>query len=269
MPQRRIPLIQLLKSAYPAKPENELFALILRGDVRVDGEPVEKPGAPVDSGSSISLRDNPPYASRGGEKLAYALEAWKVGCQGLVWIDAGCSTGGFTDCLLSHGALVVHAIDVGTNQLDWRLRRDARVLAREGTNIMHVRPGQLVPAPHSAVADLSFRSLRRAASHILGLTSEGWGIFLVKPQFEWSRPSKEFRGVVRDPGTVVSIVQELVSGLATEEVCVEKALVSPVRGRKGNRELLFLLRSGKKHRGDVSPRGLEKIIFDGWGQDLP
>jgi 23S rRNA (cytidine1920-2'-O)/16S rRNA (cytidine1409-2'-O)-methyltransferase len=265
MASRRVALIDLLKTAYPDRSERELFALILRGDVRVDGEPVGKPGVRVDGCSRVSLRERPQYASRGGEKLAYALETWKIDCQGFVWIDAGCSTGGFTDCLLSYGAALVHAVDVGTNQLDWRLRRDSRVLVREGTNIMRLRPVDLDPAPHRAVADLSFRSLRRAASHILELTREGWGIFLVKPQFEWSSPSKEFRGVVRDPRTVVSIVQELVGGLATENVRVEKALLSPVRGRKGNRELLFLLRTGEERRGDVSPRGLEKVILGGWG----
>jgi len=267
MASRRVPLIELLKSAYPAKPESELCALIMRGEVRVDGEPVEKPGARVDAGSSISLKEAPPYVSRGGEKLARALDAWRIDCQGIVWIDAGCSTGGFTDCLLSRGASLVYAVDVGANQLDWRLRRNARVTVMEGTNIMAIQPGDLIPAPHSAVADLSFRSLRRAASRLLRLTSEGRGIFLVKPQFEWHKPSREFRGVVRDPGTVVSIVSELADDLASEEVRVERALLSPIRGRKGNRELLFLLRTGKRHNGDVSPDALEKVIRDDWDSD--
>jgi len=108
---------------------------------------------------------------------------------------------------------------------------------------------------------LSFRSLRRAASHILGLTGEGWGIFLAKPQFEWSRPPRDFRGVVNDPRTVVFIVNELIEGLASEDICVQKALVSPIRGRKGNIELLFLLRAGRKQRGDITRRRLEELVL--------
>ena len=223
-----------------------------------------KPGARVDSSARVSLREQSLYVSRGGEKLAHALEVWKIHCAGTIWVDAGCSTGGFTDCLLARGASCVHAVDVGTNQLDWRLRKDARVLVREGTNVMDLRAGDLDPAPQRAVADLSFRSLRRAASHILGLTSEGWGIFLFKPQFEWTRPSREFRGVVRDPRTVVSIARELVDAFASEDLGVEKAVLSPIRGRKGNRELLFLLRSGKRLARDISPEELEKVILDGW-----
>ncbi len=264
MPSRRVPLIDLLKGSYPEKPESELFALVLRGDVSVDGERVEKPGTRVDPTCRISLRQKSPYVSRGGEKLAHALEAWQIECKDTVWLDAGCSTGGFTDCLLAHGASLVHAVDVGVNQLDWRLRQDPRVRVMEGTNVMHLRPGDLDPAPYSVAADLSFRSLRRAAAQLLSLAREAWGIFLVKPQFEWTSPSSEFRGVVRDPGTVLAIVEDLLHGLAAEDVSVEKALLSPIRGRKGNRELLFLLRAGKGGAREVSPRALQNIITEGW-----
>jgi 23S rRNA (cytidine1920-2'-O)/16S rRNA (cytidine1409-2'-O)-methyltransferase len=264
MPSRKVALIELLKSVYPWKPENELLSLIMRGDVRVDGDPVEKPGARVDVGARVSLKEARPFVSRGGEKLAHALEAWKIDCAGTVWLDAGCSTGGFTDCLLSRGASGVYAIDVGVNQLDWRLRADARVTVMEGTNIMDLRPGNLHPAPNSAAVDLSFRSLRRAASHILSLTTEAWGVFLVKPQFEWQRPPGEFHGVVRDPRAVVAIVRELVDGLESEGVRAQKAVLSPIRGRKGNRVLLLLLRSGTGQPGGISAGSLEEIILDGW-----
>jgi 23S rRNA (cytidine1920-2'-O)/16S rRNA (cytidine1409-2'-O)-methyltransferase len=261
MTSRRVSLIELLKAAYPDRPEKELFARILRGDVQVNGKPIGKPGASVDRGARVILRDGPRFVSRGGEKLAHALDTWKICCGGSVWVDAGCSTGGFTDCLLAHGAFLVYAVDVGTNQLDWRLRSDPRVRVMEGTNVMHLGPGSLDPAPHRAAADLSFRSLRRVASHLLGLASEGWGIFLVKPQFEWASPCSDFRGVVRDPLTVLSIVEDLVAGLASEEVRVEKALLSPIRGRRGNRELLFLLRAGEKRTGDLTPRGLQRLVL--------
>lgn len=267
MSSRKVALLQLLKAAYPSKPENELLSLIMRGDVLVNGDPVDKPGTRVGADSRLRLKGTRPYVSRGGEKLAHALEAWKIDCSGTVWLDAGCSTGGFTDCLIARGACRVFSVDVGVNQLDWRLRGDARVTVMEGTNVMDLRPENLHPAPHRAAADLSFRSLRRAASHILSLTTEGWGVFLVKPQFEWARPPEGFHGVVRDPREVVAIVRELVDELASEEVRAEKAVLSPVRGRKGNRELLFLLRRGRGQPGDLSAAALEKVILDGWSSE--
>jgi 23S rRNA (cytidine1920-2'-O)/16S rRNA (cytidine1409-2'-O)-methyltransferase len=241
---RRVPLIALLKTLYPDTDEKELAADVMRGDVIVDGVPVLKPGFRAAADADVRRRAKSPYVSRGGEKLAAALDAWDIPCAGAVWIDAGCSSGGFTDCLLRRGAARVHAVDVGVGQMDWRLRGDPRVLLREGTNIMAVDRGDLDPPPSRAAADLSFRSLRGAARHVLSLAGEGWGIFLVKPQFELPRDTPGFHGVVEDPGTVRGILVELAANLAAEDVCVEKAMASPIRGRKGNREFLFLLRLG-------------------------
>ena len=181
------------------------------------------------------------FASRGGEKLAHALDAWRMDCRGVTFIDAGCSHGGFTDCLLSRGASLVYAVDVGENQLDWRLRGDQRVVVKESTNVMDIAPGDLNPSPQRAVADLSFRSLRQAASHILALTTEGTGIFLVKPQFEWRNPAPDFRGVVRGTKALASILQDLLEALRAEGAHTLKGTCSPLRGRKGNREFFFLL----------------------------
>jgi 23S rRNA (cytidine1920-2'-O)/16S rRNA (cytidine1409-2'-O)-methyltransferase len=167
-----------------------------------------------------------------------------VSCDEAPWIDAGCSTGGFTDCLLQHGAPLVYAVDVGEGQLDWRLRRDPRVKTMEGTNIMSLRRADLDPLPARAVADLSFRSLQGAARQILELTSEGWGIFLVKPQFELRQPLAGFHGVLRDPDAIRATVEGLLQRLAVEGVGVEKGIPSPISGRKGNREFLLLLRRG-------------------------
>jgi len=246
MASRAIPLIDLLKIRYPARDEKELFAGILRGNVLVAGEKVVKPGTRVAPDAPISIRGTSPYVSRGGAKLAAALDLWSITCAGKVWIDAGCSTGGFTDCLLQRGVSLVYAVDVGENQLDWRMRSDPRVRPMEGTNIMTMSCASLSPSPDSAVADLSFRSLRRAAAHILGLTVARWGIFLVKPQFEYRAPPSSFHGVVREPGALRAILLDLVAELAGEGVAVEKAAASPIRGRKGNREFLFLLRAGPR-----------------------
>lgn len=260
MKPRRVPLIDLLKSAYPGRPEKELFAQVLRGDIIVNGERVMKPGLRVAADALVSSRVPPAFVSRGGEKLAHAIDAWGVSCAGSVWIDAGCSTGGFTDCLLQRGASLVYAVDVGVNQLDVRLRGDARVKPMEGTNVMDLRPDSFDPGPRCVAADLSFRSLRRAAAHLLSLVSESWGIFLVKPQFEWKSPPPDFTGVVREPDAVVGIVNELIDALAAEGVGVEKALLSPIRGRRGNRELLFLLRSGPPLLGSGD---VERLVREG------
>ncbi|MGA2477802.1 MAG: TlyA family RNA methyltransferase [Spirochaetia bacterium] len=254
----KLPLIELLKRLYPARDEKDLFAEILQGGVTVDGQVVLKPGTPVAAEAEIGVREKPPYVSRGGEKLVAALAQWSIDCAGRVWVDAGCSTGGFTDCLLQHGAGLVHAIDVGENVLDVRMRTDPRVRAREGLNIMAVGPGDLVPAPECAVADLSFRSLRKAAAHIIGLTRGAWGIFLVKPQFEYQSPPASFHGVVSDPAELRAILVDLVGALAAEGVRAERAMPSPITGRKGNREFLFLLRSGEPVAGGKGelPEGL-------------
>jgi 23S rRNA (cytidine1920-2'-O)/16S rRNA (cytidine1409-2'-O)-methyltransferase len=245
----KVRLIELLKSRNPTHDERELFAAVLRGEVTVSGQKVTKPGTFVAPDAAVEMRARPPFVSRGGVKLAAALELWRVPCAGTVWVDAGCSTGGFTDCLLQRGASFVHAIDVGENLLDWRLRGDKRVKLREGTNIMAVKAGDLDPQPESAVADLSFRSLRGAAAHILGLTTGGWGIFLVKPQFELHTDAPGFTGVVRDAGMLRQILSELVARLSEEGVNVESAVASPIKGRKGNTEFLFLLRAGRSTVG--------------------
>jgi 23S rRNA (cytidine1920-2'-O)/16S rRNA (cytidine1409-2'-O)-methyltransferase len=242
MASRKVPLIDLLMTLHPRSDEKELRAQILRGNVSVGGEKVVKPGTPVRPDAPLHVRPAPAFASRGGEKLEAAIRAWSVECGGTAWIDAGCSTGGFTDCLLKNGAALVYSVDVGEGQLDWRLRGDPRVRAMERTNIMSVNRPDLDPLPNRAVADLSFRSLQGAARHILGLTTEGWGIFLVKPQFEMRTQPSGFHGVVRDDDQVQAIVEDCVQRLAAEGVTAERQIPSPLPGRKGNREFLFLLR---------------------------
>ena len=245
MAARKVSLIELLILHHPDKSERELRSAVLRGHVTVDGQVVLKPGVPVPREASLAVRASPRYVSRGGEKLAAALDAWGIDCAGSPWIDAGCSTGGFTDCLLRRGAPRVYAVDVGEGQLDWRLRSDPRVRTMEGTNIMALRARDLDPPPGRAVADLSFRSLQGAARHILGLTREGWGIFLVKPQFELGGGAPDdFRGVVKDPAIARDAVAGLLERLAAEGVAARRGMPSPIAGRRGNREFLLLLDTG-------------------------
>ena len=250
------PLIDLLVERWPVRDPKELFSQILRGGVSVNGKTVTKPGALVPRDAEVSVRPAPAFVSRGGGKLAAALERWEIRCGDGPWIDAGCSTGGFTDCLLKRGAPLVYAVDVGEGQLDWRLRGDARVRVMEGTNIMDVAAASLDPAPAFAAADLSFRSLRRAARHILGLTTGGSGIFLVKPQFEYEDAPPDFRGVVHTRDAIREIVTKLWQDLAAEGVSLVRAMPSPIPGRKGNRELLWLLRLGADAGAEIPAEAL-------------
>jgi 23S rRNA (cytidine1920-2'-O)/16S rRNA (cytidine1409-2'-O)-methyltransferase len=243
---RRLALIELLKTRFPSRAERELFAEILRGGVQVDGQKVTKPGTPVPVNASLTVREMPRFVSRGGEKLEAALEGWSIDCAGKVWLDGGCSTGGFTDCLLQRGASLVYAVDVGRNQLDPRIRGDARVRPMERINVMGLVSADLDPRPDWVAADLSFRSLRRAAAHLLSFTTGKRGIFLVKPQFEYRDPPPDFRGVVRESRALRDILSDLLQSLLAEGVTVEKALTSPIRGRKGNREFLLLLHVGSE-----------------------
>jgi len=234
---KTVALLDLLVSLYPEVDRERLFSRVLCGDVLVDSSVLRDPKVkvPVDAEVVLSTKR---FVGRGGFKLDPVLEAWKLPVSGKIFLDAGCSTGGFTDALLQRGATLVHAVDVGAAQLDWKLRADSRVMVREGTNVMAL--ADLQPRPHAAVADLSFRSLRGAASHVLSLTIEGWMVALIKPQFEWVDPPENFQGVVPDEKWA-AILERLEADLRIEGVLMTNLAPSSVRGRKGNQEYLARL----------------------------
>jgi len=240
----RIRLLDRLCELHPESDREELLALVLCGDVAVDEERVRDPRALIARDARISTAiaedGSREYVGRGALKLEHAIRSWNLPVRGKVFVDAGASTGGFTDCLLAHGARHVHAVDVGYNQLDYRLRSDARVDSHERVNIMHVT--SLEPPANAGVADLSFRSIRGAARHLLELTSEGWAVVLVKPQFEWDAPPASFDGTVPE-AEVARIVRVTLEGLVDERAFPAALLESPIRGRKGNREFLVLIRA--------------------------
>ncbi len=175
--------------------------LILAGEVRVDGrEGNLKPGLMVDEEVRIEVKARPKYVGRGGLKLERALDAFHLDVEGLTALDAGASTGGFTDCLLQRGAALVHAYDVGTNQLAWKLRSDPRVHSREGFNLRHLQPSDLPGPVDLVVIDVSFISLTLILGPVFGvLKPEGDLICLIKPQFELRREQVGKGGIVRDP----------------------------------------------------------------------
>jgi 23S rRNA (cytidine1920-2'-O)/16S rRNA (cytidine1409-2'-O)-methyltransferase len=211
------------------------------GRVLVGGAPVATPARQVDGGEAINVlpEESESYVSRGGHKLAAALDVFGVDVAGRRAVDVGASTGGFTDCLLQHGAAHVVAIDVGRGQLAWSLRQDPRVTVMERTNVRALAAGALDPPAEVCVADVSFISLRTIAPHLLALCrSDAPFVLLVKPQFEAGRARVGRGGIVRDPDVHRTVLREVVSGLDHEGLGVRSVIASPLRGADGNVEFL-------------------------------
>ena len=221
-------------------------ARILAGEVLVDDRPITKAGTPVDAAAPIRLRgEGLPFVSRGGLKLAAALDRWGLDPAGQVAFDAGASTGGFTDCLLQRGAARVHAVDVGTNQLHWKLRSDPRVVSLEQVNLRTWDPGLIPERCGLLVADLSFISLRLAIPPVLPSLAPGaWAVLLVKPQFEAGRAEVGSGGIVRDPAVHRRVLEEAWTFFAGTELAPLDLMASPILGGEGNREFLMRLALG-------------------------
>ncbi|MEO8096149.1 MAG: TlyA family RNA methyltransferase [Acidobacteriota bacterium] len=214
-------------------------ALILAGQVLVNSQKSDKPGRSIPEDSKIELLAKLPYVSRGGFKLAGALDHFGIDVTGRICIDVGSSTGGFTDCLLQRGAAHVWAIDVGKGQLDWRLRNDARVEVREGVNARHLTPLDIHERFDLAVCDASFISVTLLIPAIVPLLKErGEMVILVKPQFEVGKGEVGKGGIVRDPEQHRAACQRV-------QACVEQhgfhtqLTESPILGAEGNREFLL------------------------------
>jgi 23S rRNA (cytidine1920-2'-O)/16S rRNA (cytidine1409-2'-O)-methyltransferase len=241
MARLRIDLLLVAKGLCETR--SKAAARIMAGDVLVEDRPVTKAGALVAEDAPIRLRGEAlPFVSRGGLKLAHGLEVFRVDPAGRVCFDAGASTGGFTDCLLQRGATRVYAVDVGTNQLHWKLRSDPRVVSMEQVNLRLWDPAR-IPEPCSLlVADLSFISLRLAIPPILpSLTPGADAILLVKPQFEAGRDDVGAGGIVRDPGTHDRVRQEIWDYFQETELVPRTWDVSPILGGEGNKEFLLHL----------------------------
>jgi 23S rRNA (cytidine1920-2'-O)/16S rRNA (cytidine1409-2'-O)-methyltransferase len=216
----------------------------MAGKVTVDGMPVEKPGKDIPVESLLSVKEDLPYVSRGGLKLEAALDAFKIDPSGLRILDAGASTGGFSDCLLQRGAARIIAVDVGYGQLHWKLRNDPRVTVLERTNIRFVEPNVLAHAVDAAVADLSFISLKLVLPKFKELLpSGGWFVPLVKPQFEAGRADVGKGGVVRDAAKIRAAVDSVKNFAETCGFQVLAEMESPIKGPKGNREFFLHLKS--------------------------
>jgi 23S rRNA (cytidine1920-2'-O)/16S rRNA (cytidine1409-2'-O)-methyltransferase len=212
---------------------------ILAGGVLVDGTVVDKPAKLVARGARIEIKHAAPFVSRAGEKLAAALDAFSIDPRGQIMLDVGCSTGGFTDCLLQWGAQRVYAVDVGYGLIDWKLRQDARVVLLERTNIRYV-DRSLIPEPIDlAVIDVSFISLTLVLPSVVPLLREqGRAVALVKPQFEVGKGQVGPGGIVRDERQRRSVTEKVIACAARLGLEANGVLESPVKGRKGNQEIL-------------------------------
>jgi 23S rRNA (cytidine1920-2'-O)/16S rRNA (cytidine1409-2'-O)-methyltransferase len=243
-----------------AESRTQARQLIEQGRVRVGGAPASKAARQVDAGEALLVEgDGPRYVGRGGEKLAAALTAFGLDPSGARALDAGASTGGFTDVLLQHGAASVVALDVGHGQLHERLRHDDRVEVLERTNLRHVDPELLGPFD-VVVADLSFISLTVVMDVLVRCTADrGWLVLLVKPQFEAGRREvSRGRGVVSDPGEWVAALERVAAAAAEAGATPVDVAVSPLRGADGNVELLLHLRPGTPGTGSGA-EGMEPV----------
>ncbi len=216
---------------------------ILAGEVLVDDQPVTKAGTLVDPNAAIRFRSKPlPYVSRGGLKLEKALREFQVNVTGKTVLDVGASTGGFTDCLLAHGAARVFAVDVGYGQLAWKLRNDPRVVIFEKTNIRYLKLSALPSAAGLATIDVSFISLKLVLAQVKILLNPGGEIIaLIKPQFEVGRGKVGKGGVVRSHEEHMRVIDEIKQASEALGFVVRGITESPLLGPKGNKEFLIYL----------------------------
>lgn len=216
-------------------------AIIMAGDVYVDGQKSDKAGASIDREATIEVRGSVcPYVSRGGLKLEKALRDFHVDPTGYVCTDSGASTGGFTDCLLQQGAKKVFAIDVGYGQLAWKIRNDPRVVTMERTNIRYITPEDLGEPVDLSVVDVSFISLRLVLPAIKNLlrAESGQVLCLIKPQFEAGKEKVGKKGVVRDPVVHEEVLAAFVELAKELQFTIRNLTFSPVKGPEGNIEFL-------------------------------
>ncbi|NLG83617.1 MAG: TlyA family RNA methyltransferase [Firmicutes bacterium] len=233
--RKRVDLLLVERGLFPSREQAQ--RAILAGWVYADGRRLEKPGQAVPVDIPLEVRNKPRFVSRGGEKLAGALAAFPVEVTGRVCLDLGASTGGFTDCLLKHGARLVYAVDVGRGQLAWSLRQDPRVVVMEGVNARYLRPEDFPERPTLVTVDLSFISLRLVLPAMAAvLPAEGEVIALIKPQFEAGKQEVGKRGVVREATIHRAVLEAVLEEAARQGFGLAGLTHSPLLGPEGNIE---------------------------------
>ena len=222
-------------------------AIIMAGQVYVNGQKVDKAGAPMGDDAKIEVRGKTlAYVSRGGLKLEKAVKRWPITLQDAVCADIGSSTGGFTDCMLQQGAKKVYAVDSGYNQLDWRLRNDPRVVCMERTNARYLTEEQISEKLDFFSVDVSFISLKLILPPMRKLIKEGGeAVCLIKPQFEAGREKVGKKGVVRDPAVHLEVLEHFLEHAKAAGFTVKDITFSPIKGPEGNIEYLGYLTAGE------------------------
>lgn len=255
-------LDEALVKAGLAESRSKARALVMAGRVTVDGEPAWKPGRAVSPGARLEVKPGPRFVSRGGEKLEGALLRMRLDVSGLVLVDVGASTGGFTDCLLAHGAARVYAVDVGYGLLDARLRDDPRVVVLERVNARYLSREHVPEPVDGATVDVAFISATKILPALAPLVKQGgFALVLVKPQFEAGRGVAR-KGVVRDPSVHAACIAKVAQagrelGMGARDLCP-----SPVLGPAGNVEFFLLLERGAAEVEDL-PERIERVVLEG------
>ena len=238
--------------------------VIMAGQVLVDGQKIDKAGTLVKEEAGLRLLgEDIPYVSRGGLKLAKAMEEFGVDLQGKIAADIGASTGGFTDCMLQNGAVKVYAIDVGYGQLAWKLRTDERVVNMERTNIRHVTADMLEDVLDFASIDVAFISLAKVLPAVKGLLKpSGEIVALIKPQFEAGREKVGKKGVVRDAAVHEEVIREVVGFCRDNHLVPMNLTYSPVKGPEGNIEYLIYLSLDDNAMDGITDERMAGVVGD-------
>lgn len=244
--EKKIRLDQLLVQQGLAESREKARAVIMSGEVFVNGQRLDKPGTNVPQDSVPELRGTSlRYVSRGGLKLEKALQVFPIDPAGRICLDCGASTGGFTDVLLQNGAAKVYSVDVGYGQLAWKLRQDPRVVNIERTNLRYLSREQVPESISLAVMDVSFISIRLILPAVKPFLEDGADfICLIKPQFEAGRSQVGKKGVVRDPAVHERVIEECLESAVNDGYTVHGLDYSPIRGPEGNIEFLCYLKNG-------------------------
>lgn len=250
-----------------AESREKAKAVIMSGNVFVDGQREDKAGSTFPPDVSIEVRGHVlPYVSRGGMKLEKALANFDVDVKGCVCTDVGSSTGGFTDCMLQNGARKVYAIDVGRGQLDWKLRNDPRVVCMEKTNIRYVTPEDIGEPVDFSSIDVSFISLTKVLMPIRDyLKADGQIVALIKPQFEAGREKVGKKGVVREKSTHLEVIHKVMDFAQSIGFDLHALDFSPIKGPEGNIEYLIHLKKSGKNEGEnrgIDPNAVVDRAFE-------
>ena len=257
----------LLVSRGLAASREKAKAMIMAGQVYVDGQKEDKAGTMFRQEAAIEVRGNTlKYVSRGGLKLEKAMKSCGLKRDGRVSMDVGASTGGFTDCMLQNGAVKVYSVDVGHGQLDWGLRNDPRVVCMEKTNIRYVTAEDIGESPSFVSIDVSFISLTKVLGPVRDLMEEqGQIVSLIKPQFEAGREKVGKKGVVRDAKVHLEVIEKVIEFARSLELTVQGLDFSPIKGPEGNIEYLLWMEKGRIDRdtpGAINPQAVVDLAHE-------